>query len=323
MKLDDARAVKLQLMMRTEVTERRRSTTRGPLAKRRSVATPDLAVGIAPTEREGDYKIAIRVREETADSPQAVQRIAAVAAGEVDVRFTGPIYALPAVAAATIVRNLGVGMSIGHSLSTAGTLGCFASDPAGRIGIVSNNHVIANEDEGSDGDDIVQPGPKDGGAVPDDVVATLAGSYPKLKTRGEKTVDCAFGHLIDGVNFDPFALTDGDRLEPVVDEIKRRDRVSKVGRTTGRTEGIISAFDVDDLVIDYPNGGFSVMFDNQIEIESTQTTPFSDRGDSGSVVFNRRFRPIGLLFATSLDRGLTWANPMQNVLDALGVQLVT
>lgn len=70
--------------------------------------------------------------------------------------------------------NIPAGVSIGHYKVTAGTLGAIVFDrETGEPLILSNNHVLANSNEGEIGDAILQPGPTDHGARPDDVVAKL------------------------------------------------------------------------------------------------------------------------------------------------------
>lgn len=57
------------------------------------------------------------------------------------------------------------GCSVGHYRITAGTLGAwFRSN--GKNVVLSNNHVLANSNEASLGDNILQPGPYDGGEFP-------------------------------------------------------------------------------------------------------------------------------------------------------------
>jgi len=102
-------------------------------------------------------------------------------------------------------------------------------------------------------------------------------------------------------------------------------RVAKVGRTTGITRGRVTAFELDNLVVGFDIG--DLVFNNQIEIEGTGTSAFSDGGDSGSLIVNRGRKAVGLLFAGSdqggsNDQGLTFANPLRAVLDALQVELM-
>ncbi len=66
------------------------------------------------------------------------------------------------------------GVSIGHYKITAGTLGTIVTDRnTGEKLLLSNNHVLANSNDAVIGDNILQPGPTDGGQNPGDRVATL------------------------------------------------------------------------------------------------------------------------------------------------------
>jgi hypothetical protein len=66
------------------------------------------------------------------------------------------------------------GVSIGHFKITAGTLGTIVTDrTTGEKLILSNNHVLANSNQATIGDAILQPGPTDGGGNPADMVARL------------------------------------------------------------------------------------------------------------------------------------------------------
>jgi hypothetical protein len=78
------------------------------------------------------------------------------------------------------------------------------------------------------------------------------------------------------------------------------------------------------VVVGYDIG--NLRFDDQIEIEGAGTAAFSDGGDSGSLIFSADNLGIALLFAGgdsggSNGRGLTYANPLGSVLDALTVDL--
>jgi len=66
------------------------------------------------------------------------------------------------------------GVSIGHYQITAGTLGCVVRDRnSGERLILSNNHVLANSNDASPGDPILQPGPADGGQAANDRIGQL------------------------------------------------------------------------------------------------------------------------------------------------------
>lgn len=284
-----------------------------------------IALGVAPSPRPGEYRLAVRVRSAEVLPARIRAAIEERAAGEIDYWETGkvePGEAPPAPAD----RSLVIGASIGHYRCTAGTLGFFArrlSD--GAIGIVSNNHVLAIEDEAGDGDEILHPAAADRGRRPLDVVARLSGDYPRLRRKGQ-TADCAFARLLRQMPHNPLSLGNGDRLSPLPVEAAGETVVEKIGRTTGRTRGQITAFDLEDVNVDYRFG--SAQFAGAIEIQSADPTPFSRGGDSGSLVFNTARQPVGLVYACSVlggkfDNGRTYAHPIAAVLSSLGVTFAT
>ena len=86
----------------------------------------------------------------------------------------------------------------------------------------------------------------------------------------------------------------------------------------------MTAFEVDNVIVEYDMG--LIRFDNQIEIEGAGAGPFSRGGDSGSAIVDENLAAARLLFAGgevggSNGQGLTYANPLHAVLDALGVDL--
>lgn len=79
------------------------------------------------------------------------------------------------------------GVSIAHTMVTAGTLGVLVYDANGLAYVLSNNHVLANSNDALIGDNILQPGPTDGGRNPDDAVARLS-RYAKLSYVDDKVI---------------------------------------------------------------------------------------------------------------------------------------
>jgi hypothetical protein len=78
------------------------------------------------------------------------------------------------------------------------------------------------------------------------------------------------------------------------------------------------------VVVEYGLG--FLKFDNQFEVEGSDSGPFSQGGDSGSLIVDSGHRAVALLFAGSdlggsNGQGLTFANPIRAVLDALKVDL--
>lgn len=283
------------------------------------------ALGVAVPAQGAQYAIAVRAPSAAELRSEDLQDIRTAAAGEIDVRYTGPIIALGG-GAGVGSSHLAIGSSVAHYRCSAGTLGFFGrSNRDQTIGLVSNNHVLALCDEGMDGDEILHPAPSDGGKRPHDVVGHLVGGYPRLKRSGV-TVDCAFARLLEGKAYEPALPGRGRTLSLTLAAPLDDPDVSKIGRTTGETNGRITAIALDGVEVDY---AFGVMrFDGQMEIQSASDTPFARPGDSGSLVFSRAgCHPAGLVFACSAaggagNLGLTYANAIDDVLIALDVTLL-
>lgn len=286
-----------------------------------------LGLGIA-RRAPGDYILALRIQNQSLVGSEDVKRIVEQARNEVDVRYVGRIHKLQAPWQQTRVRPLKIGVSIGHYRITAGTLGCFvrATDGGGTppAMVLSNNHVLANENDAAKGDDILQPGAYDDGRRPEDAVAALD-RFVRLQPAGVNIVDCAAATLNAGIAYDAVTITGIGNLTGTGD-LPEAGAVAKLGRTTGATSGRVTAFEVDNLIIGYDSG--DLRFDNQVEIESTGTGPFSQGGDSGSMIVDGSQQAVALLFAGSdiggvNGLGLTYANPLSEVLARLNVSLVT
>jgi len=297
-------------------------------------------VGIVPSDRPDGYRIAIRLTGDGPEEPSGrIEAARASGGADADVRYVGRVRALavgptvpgdPPVGGTDEptptelqqrVRPLVRGSSVAHVEVSAGTIGAFVRIAgASAVHVLSNNHVLAATDLGRRGDEVLQPGPADGGTGADRIGA-LAAAVP-LDPDGPNLVDAAAAVVDDEVPVDPTAH-DGPVTE-TVDPDAVRGLVRKIGRTTGVTRGRISAFEVDGVPVGYGTGVFS--FDDQIEIEGVLGL-FSDGGDSGSLITTEGDRlGVGLLFAGSATggpggTGVTYANPLAAVLRALDATL--
>lgn len=292
-----------------------------------------LALGVAPHGR--GYRLAIRLQRVALRDSPIVDHLKSQAKGEVDIRMVGRIdkrakgrpISAPWYRANT--RPLLIGASVGHVDVTAGTLGAFV-DRSGSVCILSNNHVLANEDAGAAGDLILQRAKFDGGKRAADGVARLLHSV-RLKRRGSNLVDAAIARVNTSQAHDAHLLRDlvngsNRKLKGLGPQfIDEGEIVYKVGRTTGATKGRVTAFDLDNVVVNYDLG--NLRFDGQIEIEGLGSKPFSDGGDSGSLIVNSRMEAVALLFAGSdtggrNGAGLTFANPIHRVMKELKATLL-
>lgn len=338
MELQSVRALKAEIAeelirpLLAEAREMRRFEMATRSRRRVTGVEAGIALGIARGLRAEGFRLAVRVQQRSLEADQTLRRrIEEICRREVDIRYIGEVTKRTARAGRplpwhqTRQRPLLIGCSIGHVRVTAGTLGAFALHRAAQhLVILSNNHVLANEDKAKIGDVIIQPGAHDGGKRGRDRVGELLAFVP-FEKGSANLVDAAVAQVDSGIGFDSVTLTglgklDGRReamLEP-------GDAVAKVGRTTGATRGVVTAIELDDVVVSYERGALS--FDWQIEIEGLDDMPFSAGGDSGSVIVDAEGMACGLLFAGSDQggsngKGLTYANDMRLVLEALDIHL--
>ena len=328
MNLDSARELKQSLtesvLHSDTAAARARSLAARAQALSTATAPPFIALGIAPRTKR-DFQLAVRVQQRLLENSDVVENIRKQARGEVDIRYIGRAAKRAIPWYQKVCRPLKIGCSVGHFRVTAGTLGCFVRRCTdGAVMILSNNHVLANENRMRPGDPITQPGNLDGGSRRDDTIASLS-RFVRLKRAHTNTLDCAVALLKDRIEFKYRNVPQIGRLAGLGPEfIDEGAKVAKFGRTTGPTRGRVTAFEIDNLVVEFEIGDLT--FNNQIEIEGTGNAPFSDGGDSGSLVVNEDRQGIALLFAGtdiggSNQQGLTYANPLSFVLNALDVEL--
>ena len=186
----------------------------------------------------------------------------------------------------------------------AGTLGVVLVGQASYI--LSNNHVLADENRLAVGATIVQPATLDGGTDADRV-ARLAAFVPLKFGNARNWMDAAAARFDAGVSVSPTILGIGPLTgagDPSLNLLVR-----KAGRTTGLTEGIVRVVRFDVFDVQYDQG--MVRVDDVMVIENT-AGPFSRPGDSGSAIVDTQGRVIGLLFAGS-DL-VTFAIPIRRIL---------
>ena len=246
------------------------------------------------------------------------------------------------------LRPVQPGISIGHYKISAGTLGAVVKDKrTGNPLLLSNNHVLANITNGSDGraktgDPILQPGVYDNGNQDEDVVAHLERFIPIKRNdemdcpiaRGmeslsniflnairpdykmkffkmgvENLVDCAVAKPINDNVVNSEILEIGEVKGVKSPEVGMK--IKKSGRTTGLTRSKIKVIDASVEVKMSENE--STVFSDQIVAE-----PFSSAGDSGSLILDEDNNAVGLLFAGS--NRATVCNKIDNVMNQLDIE---
>ncbi len=181
---------------------------------------------------------------------------------------------------------------------------------------------MANSNNASIGDNILQPGPFDGGSAPADIIGTLS-AFEEIRFDGSNNViDAAIASVAPG---DVMSHTGNEGYgQPSATTVAATTgmSVTKYGRTTEATVGTVDATNATVDVCYQTQGPFRckklARYVGQVVI-----TPgtFSDGGDSGSgiVTNDNNLNPVALLFAGSSS--YTIANPIDAVLSAFNVTI--
>lgn len=207
----------------------------------------------------------------------------------------------------------------------SGTLGSMVQDSQNNQYILSNNHVLADQNTARPGQLIVQPGLVDVQCLKSqsDTVATFSSAVHINFAGGNNTLDAAIASVEPG-QVSPEILFIGQIASSLATPTVGLP-VQKMGRTTCLTTGLIAALDAN-LVVNYSDTQKPKLakFVNQILVSGSASTPqFSAAGDSGSLIVTDDSCPraVALLFAGS-SGGLTIANPISAVLSGLNVSMV-
>ena len=296
--------------------------------------------GVVGVSHSGNDRERLIVYVENPEHREAMPRI--LAGVPVEVRVVGKVVALSSPLATTVlgdvvsdligagirsierflspsrtsrVRPAPGGVSCGHPMITAGTLGVVTRD----MRVLSNNHVIAAMNEGRPGDPIVQPGRYDGG-TPEDAIARLE-EFAELVPydRGYNLVDAAVARPLEPaeayVTRDIIGIGEvSGWTDPFVGM-----QVCKSGRTTGVTGSTVIDVNATIKVEGYAFG--TAVFANQIVFDNPNMSSIAP-GDSGSllVTFSGNVPlAVGLCFAGSRVVGV--ANRISYVIREFGVDL--
>ncbi|MEY8213467.1 MAG: PKD domain-containing protein [Colwellia sp.] len=214
-------------------------------------------------------------------------------------------------------RPVPIGVSTGHPDITAGTIGVKVTDGINFYAL-SNNHVYANFNKASIGDNVLQPGSYDGGTS-NDVIGTLH-EYVEIDLDAPNVADAAIA-LVNNSDLNCNTPSDGygqpsTTIKTLV-EVYAGLPVQKYGRTTGHTHGAVELLDATVDVCYETQGPFrcktSANFIHQFGITDGN---FSDGGDSGSLIVTGDInkQPVALLFAGNSD--YTFASPIELVLES-------
>lgn len=151
-----------------------KKTNQSELLKKRNVTGVGVGYKVTKGKQTDKLCIVVMVRKKVDVAQLAAQDVVPkdIEGIETDVIEVGDIVAHKA--RTDLWRPAPPGVSIGHVYITAGTFGAVVRDKeTGKKLILSNNHVLANSNEGKIGDTILQPGAADGGKDPQHRIASL------------------------------------------------------------------------------------------------------------------------------------------------------
>jgi hypothetical protein len=219
------------------------------------------------------------------------------------------------------IRPIKPGYSCGQADITAGTIGGFFLDRDGDLVILSNNHVLANENRAKIGDPIYQPGPYDAsGDLSFKGWTEAAANLPYFALLKKFVTLVKDGNITDSAIavVHPAIIKAGliDPLYPILNRgctgiasVGVGTQVQKCGRTTGYTTGRVLAL----------SGTFTVGYDFGPATfkDCVVTTVMSKPGDSGSVILDMGMKGVAHLFAGSSK--VTISNPLTHALNEYGL----
>jgi len=218
-------------------------------------------------------------------------------------------------------RPAPIGVSTGHPNITAGTIGCRVKKGVENNWIyyaLSNNHVYADENNAEIGDNVLQPGPYDGGQNPRDKIGTLEDYVTIYFDGSDNTVDaaialCSTADLDNTTPSGGYGMPNSYTLAP---DLALGRAVQKYGRTTGLTKGSVAGI---NTIVNVGYDAGVARFVGQLLI--WRGGSFSAGGDSGSLIVtdDEECNPVGLLFAGS--NRYTIANSIDDVLSEFNVSI--
>lgn len=191
-----------------------------------------------------------------------------------------------------------------------GTLGCTVKDANNIMYFLTCDHVVGVIAGQNVGDQVYSPHGNRVGVFAKGGTVTISATF-------QNRVDAALVQL-DQPGTHLRGIQSIGNLSGTNSSITYGDRTEKYGANTKLTRGDY-VYKVSHLV-PYANG--SALFVDQIGIDSIHPSPFADPGNSGSVVVDNNGSAVGMVFAAAVNSNLGFANPINEVLQTLGVYIV-
>jgi hypothetical protein len=234
------------------------------------------------------------------------------------------------------------GLSISHYSGLPGTLGCIVTHRkrTGSVvpGLISASHVLGNMNRASRNDRVLHPANTDVVPREDYVVGKLC-DYVLLSHFSDAADEThALGNQFDvavaeigeesrvGENLVPdpddpdgksLRLRDAVPRDEIPEVIDRE--VYKVGRTSGFTRGVLRYAQITRQGVCLPDGRTYIYKDIAVVHSTDPRRPFSQPGDSGSVVYTADGRGVGLVIGGTTR--YTLLSPLAPCLEEMSSEL--
>lgn len=216
------------------------------------------------------------------------------------------------------VRPVMGGCSISPATNySAGTGGGVLKDRDGSWVMLTCNHVVTSDGSTLIANEIIQPSAIDRGQ-PADKIGTVKRLVP---IKAADTIEEAPLHEVDAALIEltvdsSEALLGGDAAKIVsVWKVPLNTKVRKAGRSTGLTEGTVTAYNVTAIAQGWDKK--YAKFANAIQVDSDNK--FAEAGDSGSLVYvppaekGQIVEVAGMLFSGAPDGRMALITPMEPI----------
>ncbi len=210
------------------------------------------------------------------------------------------------------------GVSIGEEeeATAYGTLGCIVFDQERNPYVLTAYHV-AIPPAHTTGVYILQPSLADNGKAVTDRIGTV--SDYNIDANGDFAI---IPIDIGSRGYDSTIFTSGDMVDSVKDPVIG-EAVRKSGRTTGVTNGIISA--IGTFSVDYSAWGLGTIYINGFEFipASDPNEVIADDGDSGACVYVAEEKAaVGIITAASQTPTIVCASCITKAMDILDLRII-
>ncbi len=252
---------------------------------------------------KADYFLAIHLPSKRFKEHPVVEEICEDSKGEVYIEIVGPVS----------LYGLCIGTTISHSryssasgIRNVGTLGCFVKK-RGKVEteplILGCSHVMTPSNNEGIGDSIV---------CDRNIVAQVVDC-----TRPQDGIDAAIAAVKANIAIDTNTIK--LRGQHSMSGLNTGLKLQKLGQSTGLTRGELGTFGLTEI-IPYPTYQDFYIFKDLITIEGVGNQPFSQPGDSGSLIFSNEYAVALLLAGTST--GITYAQPFEKIAKRLKIELL-